>query len=931
MSCGWPAGPGPGIASGDAVMAYSGATMLLRTLGGLTLDGAALTRPKPLMVLAYLCLEGPTSRRELAELFFGDAADPRDSLSTTLRHLRHVGAVEDLADDHGAATVAADATLLLHDYDRFRYRTVLERYVGPFLSGVESGLGVDAEEWLFRTREAIAGRVRAAAFHEARAAVIEDRLDDARELTRTALRLRGVPELEADDLETALALVDELDLPEAAQLRALASGFGLELPPPRSDAARPRARGSLASLQRGTRFVGRSSELAKLGEWLADGAVRMVTLVGMGGVGKTRLALRFAERAAVDARRYPGGSLVVGLEAIDPDDDVVAVIATQLGLPATAATSAAALCEALARTPALLLLDNVEHVTGIAELVIALQRGCPDLDIVTTSRRRLRLADEQIMEIGGLVTQPSGTGWSEAAALFIERAARVGYPEEAVDRDRATIEALCTDLDGYPLGIELAASWTRLLSVEQIRATLREGLELLDDGPIDAPARHRAVQAALAPSLALLAARERLALQSLSVFRGSFAFDAANAVAGASLPLLARLVDHALVRSSGGGRGRFTLHPVMQAFVRANTPDALRERALLAHRGFYADLLRHSVAAAAGESVAVLDRLELDLPDVMQAARETLVSDAPLDGVAMLQALVVDLDILQARPTGRELITLIEQAAAVAEHHGAVRQAERLLVKLANAHRLLFDDVTRALALYERALALSEAGGDVHGQVMLQAILGAVGHAQDPEGARAHLDRARSLAEASGDDLLMCEVLQRQGYVATKSGAWPEAKTLNEHAIALARRLLAQAEGETSRVASLLFYSLCNLGAALDELGDIEASLLVRAEALAFAEGRGQRLWAGHAHQEIASGLADLGRLDEARPHASSAWQIYCAIGSLLDKRSLREQALGWGIVIQEDPAQAAGDSRPDHGARGTTDYDRAPDDPRKE
>ena len=905
--------------------------MLLRTLGGLTLEGAALTRPKPLMVLAYLCLEGPTSRRELAELFFGDAADPRDSLSTALRHLRHVGALEDLADDHGAATVAADATLLLRDYDRFRYQAVLEHYVGPFLSGVESGLGIDAEEWLFRTREAIAGRVRAAAFHEARAAVIEDRLDDARELTRSALRLRGAPELEADDLETALALVDGLGLPEAAQLRALASGFGLELPPPRSAAARPRGRGSVASLQRGTRFVGRSSELAKLGEWLADGAVRMVTLVGMGGVGKTRLALRFAERAALDAHRYPGGSLVVGLEAIDPDDDVVAVIAAQLGLPATAATSAQALCEALARTPALLLLDNVEHVTGIAELVIALQRGCPDLDLVITSRRRLRLAEEQVMEIGGLVTEPSGTGWSEAAALFIERAARVGYPEEAVDRDRGAIEALCSDLDGYPLGIELAASWTRLLSVEQIRTTLREGLELLDDGPIDAPVRHRAVQAALAPSLALLVARERRVLQSLSVFRGSFAFDAANAVAGASLPLLARLVDHALVRRSDGGRGRFTLHPVMRAFVRANTPESVRARALLAHRGFYANLLRHSVEALTREPVEVLDRLELDLPDVIQAARDALASDAPLDGVTLLQALVVDLDILQARPTGRELIALIEQAARVAEDHGAVLQAERLLVKLANAHRQLFADVPRALALYERALALSEAGDDLHGQVMLHAILGSVGHGQDPEKARAHLEVARAMAEASGDDLLMCEVLQRQGYVATQGGAWLDVKVLNEWAIALVRRLLAEGEGETSRVASLLFYSLHNLGGALDELGDIEASLSVRAEALAFAEERGQRLWAGHAHQEIASGLADLGRLDEARPHASSAWQIYCAIGSLIDKRSLREQALAWGIDFQEDPAQSGGDSRTDHGARGTTDDVRPPGHPRKE
>ncbi len=869
--------------------------MLLRTLGGLRLDGAALTRPKPLLVLAHLTLEGAKPRRELAECFFGDAADPRDSLSTALRHLRGVGALDELPDDRLASRVESDATRLLRDFDAYRYQAVLDAYEGPFLAGLEVGLGVEAEEWLFGVREAVADRVRTAALHRARAALAEGRHDDARRLTSRAVRLPGAAELEADEAASALALAEQLDLPEAGHLRALAFGFGLDPGATGAGAVAvaPTFTDASVSLHRSTRFIGRARELEQLVALLGDRSTRLVTLLGMGGIGKTRLVVRLAGRlAARSASRYPDGVAVVSLEAITQDDDALGAIAARLALPVTAAASEDALVAALARWDALLVLDNVEQLEGGARLVAALVQGCPRLQLLATSRRRLALSEERIFELDGLATSRAGASGSDAAKLFLERAVRAGYDEEMAEHDLPTVEALCHDLDGYPLGIELAASWTRLLGIEEIRSLLREGLDILEEGPVDAPPRHRAVRAALEPSWKLLAARERLVLQRLGVFRGSFAFDAASSVAGATLPLLARLVDHALVRSEGGGRGRFAFHPVMHAYVRERTPNAVHLAATQAHTDFYEALLERSAARVGNEPVEVLDRLAADLGDVAQAIRLALDGEDPLRGVAMARSLAVDIDLLQARPTGSEVIDLVAEAAAVAEAQGTLRDAERLWTKLANARRALAGDVPGALRLYQHALSLAERSGDVHARVMLCAIIGAV--ESDAARAREFLATAHALATAAQDDLLLCEVLQRSGYRATKQGDWDQVLAINTTAVELAERLQRDAHPEAGRVASLLFFSLHNLACAYDALGSIETSLELRQRALDFAGERGQWLWVAYAHHDIAMGLCDLGRWDEAIAHGRSAAEFYRRQGDTTDQEDVENLIELW-------------------------------------
>ena len=857
--------------------------MKLRTLGALRLEGATLTRPKPLLKLAYLALNGPTTRRELAEVFFRDADDPRDSLSTSLRHLRKAGAVDLRPDDRIASRVRCDATDLLADFDAYRYEAVLAAYDGPFLDGLDVALGVDLEDWLFASREAIARRVRSAALHRARAALAEGRLEDARQLALQAVSLRAAPELEMDELADALPVLEVLGMPEAAPLRELAENYGLDLEQPRVKLRGPPPTAVAERPQRNTPFFGREAEMRALDDLLRDPTVRLVTLFGMGGVGKTRLAARLAERlAAREPARFRDGVAVVPLESVADASAVVPAIAARLALPAAAGATTAALADALASWQALLVLDNFEYVLPAVDDLAVLLRAAPNLRLLVTSRARLGLADERTVELAGLATEHAAAGRSDAARLFVERAERVGFPPEAAARDSELIEALCADLEGYPLGIELAASMTRVLGVDAIRASLASTLDVLDHGPLDAPERHRAVRSAFEPTWTLLGDSERAALLRLSVFRSGFQFDAAAAVAGVSLPLVLRLVDQALVRSDGSGRGRFGFHPLLRTFLRERLDGSSAVAASQAHRAFFRTLLADAARRVGSEPRAVLDRLEIDLPDVLHAIETTFEAGDVEAGVAMAHALIVDVDFLQARDVGVELVALARRAAEVAEDAGSWCVAERLWTKVANAVRVRQYDVDEAVRAYERALGLAERARDVARQVMLRAILGALLESMDPDGAERYFAEANALATEAGDAALQCEVLQRWGYVSTLRRAWARSAEQYAAAVELAEGLVARRE--VGRAPNLLFFSLLGLGGALVGRGELEDSVPIRQRALAVAVERGQQLWAAYAHLELAHAHDDLGRLDDAAAHAREALRRFEAHGAQADR-----------------------------------------------
>src|SRR6516225_2877675 len=301
-----------------------------------------------------------------------------------------------------------------------------------------------------------------------------------------------------------------------------------------------------------TSFVGRRGELAEVKRLLADS--RLVTLTGVGGVGKTRLALR---AAAGLARAFPGGVWLVQLDQLREEALVVQAIASTLGLQDRAGYSpAASLAEYLAGRQLLLVLDNCEHVVdAVAKLADVLLRTAAGLRVLATSRESLNMPGETVLAVPPLAAPDAGERLSvaelaqfAAATLFAERAAQVVPGFAVTAANAAAVAGICRRLEGLPLAIELAAAQTPVLSAEQIEARLGDRLGLLTRGGRARPARQQTLRASIEWSYELCSAAERLLWARCSVFAGGCELDAAEGIcdddrlpAGDVLGLLAAL------------------------------------------------------------------------------------------------------------------------------------------------------------------------------------------------------------------------------------------------------------------------------------------------------------------------------------------------------------------------------------------------------
>lgn len=576
--------------------------MILRTLGGLSLEGASLHRPKPLLLLAYLAQEGPTERRYLAELFWMDASNARRSLNMALSQLRNgVPGVVGADDVRVWSEIPCDAVLLTHAVEARDWLKAIGLYHGPFLQGFDvRGIGVELEEWIFRTREVLAHGVRRAFLALAEVAAGEARFADAGKWAERARALDDTATPDPDDVARTYQLLLASGATGIHAMREEAEALGLSLVP-----SQEAARSSLLSIapaSRGagvgsslptstTSFVGRRRELAHLAGLLGDPAARLLSIVGSAGTGKTRLALRLA----ADQVRGEAWNDVhfVPLETVPDASQVASAIGASLGLDLpveqTLDVSVRELRRAIGPRPRLMVLDNVEHLLAAGPLLAELVRACPELRLVVTSRTRLDLDEERILVLEGLPFPGSGTqgmpnGGARAALghdavqLFVQRARRVRADFAPDDDDLAAVVRTCALVGGVPLALEMAAAWVRVLTCAEIAHELVRGFELLESQRRDRPERHRSMRVAFEQSWRLLSRDAQRVAKALSVFRGGFAREAASRVAGASLAQLASLVDGSLL--SWDGAGRYRLHPLLQRFLEEKArlePEAAAE------------------------------------------------------------------------------------------------------------------------------------------------------------------------------------------------------------------------------------------------------------------------------------------------------------------------------------------------------------------
>jgi predicted ATPase/DNA-binding CsgD family transcriptional regulator len=389
-------------------------------------------------------------------------------------------------------------------------------------------------------------------------------------------------------------------------------------------AAAGRVHGLAAAL---TSFVGRESEVDEVAGLLAE--YRLVTMIGPGGVGKTRLAGEVARRVAGE---FGDGVWLAELAAVQDPVLVPAAVSAVLGVPQAGGVSVAeSLAAVMAGQQLLLVLDNCEHVLGAAaELCGTLLLAADDVRILATSREPLGVAGEARYRLPPLTLpapdDESGGAHSEAVALFADRARRAA-PRFAVTGQTVRLVArLVARLDGMPLAIELAAARVESLGVAQLLERLDDRLALLVGGDRMAAARQRSLAATVEWSYELLAEPERRVFRRLSVFPGPFPLEAAEVVAGAAAgPAVLRLVDCSLLAppcAGPDGRARYVMLETLRAYGVARLAEAGEEQAAAADLACYALRVAEEAAAglesSGGDELAAICRLDAEDATVHQ-------------------------------------------------------------------------------------------------------------------------------------------------------------------------------------------------------------------------------------------------------------------------------------------------------------------------
>jgi predicted ATPase len=488
-----------------------------------------------------------------------------------------------------------------------------------------------------------------------------------------------------------------------------------------------------------TGLIGREQVVDAVSALLVDPEVRLVTLSGPAGVGKTRLALAVA--AGVQPR-FADGSLFVPLETIADPDLVLPAVARAAAVTAAPGEALdAVLFEAIQARHLLLVLDNFEQIVDAAPQVAVLLTACPTLTALVTSRAALRVRGERLVPVPPLA-EP------DAVRLFLERA-RAMAPEAAPD-ETATIADICRRLDGLPLAIELAAARTRLLPPHEVLDRLTQPLTLLTGGPRDLPERHQALREAIAWSYDLLTPDEQAVFRRLAVFAGGCTLEAAATVCAApgSLEIdpldgLEVLVDHSLVRRErdGGDAGtRLRLLETLREFawdrLAAAGEQAVTERA---HARMYLELAERAVGELIGPTLGLwLDRLEREHDNLRRALRWAV------EGCEVAIALRLGAALSRfwsLRGHYREGWRWLEESLAlpgVATVSPAVRSRA---LNAAGILALTCNEYGRAEVLFEEGLVAARASGDA---LLVAEALNSVGGAAR---ARGDTDRAVSLFE----------------------------------------------------------------------------------------------------------------------------------------------------------------------------------------
>jgi predicted ATPase/DNA-binding SARP family transcriptional activator len=573
------------------------ADLHIQLFGGLEIriDDAPVTTfisNKAPALLAYLAVtRRPQQRDTLAALFWGEMgdADAKNNLRQTLTSLRKtldrfleitretVALRADASISSDVATFETALRTTRHADEATRptqLQIAVDTYRGDFLEGILVRDALEFEEWALAQRTRYR-ELALQAFHQlTECNLIQADYSAAIDAATRQLALDPWREDGYRQLMLALARTGQYVAAMTQYRRCctvMRETFAAD-PTDETTALYERIRAA----QRGPRhnlpaaltgFVGRTTEIEAIRRRLLMPTCRLLTIVGPGGSGKTRLAL---ETAVTLTPIFLNGVWFVSLAAVTADEpeSLAANLATALRIPLTAGNLRRQVIEFLRTREMLLVLDNLEHLLDDIGWFGDLLSAAPDVKILATSRERLNLQAEQVAPLGGLPIPARDDPAPErhaAVELFLRRSRRVQPDFVLTPQTGPAIVQICGLVGGLPLGIELAAAWVSQFACAEIAAAITENLDFLTTTQRDVSPRQRSLRAAFDYSWRLLSTTDQAAFAQLAVFRGSFTRNATAEVAGVRLAALAGLVDKSLVRRNENDR--YDLHEVLRQFA----------------------------------------------------------------------------------------------------------------------------------------------------------------------------------------------------------------------------------------------------------------------------------------------------------------------------------------------------------------------------
>lgn len=511
---------------------------------------------------------------------------------------------------------------------------------GPFLEGLYLDDNPEFESWLLGERERWRQRAEQVLTHTidefTQQANYAAALDSAQQLLQLApwhedthrqvIQLLAWTDQRAAALRQYQLCVDildsELGVPPEPETTRLFEDIreGKTVPPPTALTALSPPRHNLPAQT--TPFIGREVELADIGQLLNEPAVRLITIFGPGGMGKTRLALAAAQQYIATNQQRVG---FVDLAPLASGDDIIPAIAEAVGYPfqQDGRSPKQQLLDYVRTRQLLLLLDNFEHLLEQVGLIHELLQAGSQVNVLVTSRERLQLSGETVFTLAGMAFPALETVADahnyHAVQLFLQGTKRIRPDLTLGVDDLAATTRICRLVQGMPLAILLAAAWVDLLSPPEIAEEIEKSLDFLATDLHDVPDRQRSIQAVFEHSWRRLTESERTFFMKLAIFRGGFTREAAQEIAGASLTLLSSLVNKALLQRQRDGR--YTLHELLRQYAEAKLVAASQIAAVRAdHATYYSNFLHQREADIKGRrQLAALDEIEADFENIRTA------------------------------------------------------------------------------------------------------------------------------------------------------------------------------------------------------------------------------------------------------------------------------------------------------------------------